>query len=381
LALSIPTVIAYTAALMAVIAVALVMPSLRGQGRRWLLTASLPFLIGFLAAIVLAVDYASPNVWLSTLGVTLVIAAFSTGWHVVRGFGDRPARPGWVVLIPLSYAVLNLLVFDPWNLVSLEALYRAATVLGLNLMMAREMLPGRAQDLPSRPLMRGVFHGFAALAALRMVLFAWLPSPLGAAPSQVWSVATYNFAIVTQAIVTAVLFVALTRENAASRSEAMSLRDPMTGALNRRALEQQSASLGSGSRPVTVLVFDLDHFKRINDRFGHRVGDTVICAAVETARGILRKEDLVFRLGGEEFACVLRDVTGEDGFLIAERLRRTFEEDGWEVAGQRVEATMSVGIASAPAGPPVDLNGLIAEADRGLYRAKRRGRNQVAEGA
>jgi len=381
LALSISTVIAYTAILMVVIAVALVLPGTRGRRRRWLLAASLPFFIGCLSAATFLAERTFPGPWLETLGIALAIAAYSTGWHVVRGFAGRPANPAWAAAIPLSYAAMNLLVFHPRGLEVAEVLYRAGVMLVLNLLMAREMASGRAENLPSRPLLHGVFSAFAALAALRIALAYWLPSPLGAAPPQAWAVVAYNLSVVTQALLTAMLLVALAREADIFRSDALSLEDPMTGALNRRALKRHGAALTAGNRPLTVFVFDLDHFKQVNDRFGHLVGDTVICAAVETARKTLRKEDAVFRLGGEEFACVLRDVTPEAGFSIAERLCRGFEKAGQEVAGHRVEATMSVGVASAPAGVPVHLDDLIARADRGLYAAKRRGRNQVVEAA
>ncbi|WP_184516748.1 GGDEF domain-containing protein [Muricoccus pecuniae] len=381
MALSVPTLIVYTAVLMLVITGALVLPSTRGQGRRWLMAASLPFLVGFLAAAVFGLDYAFPSQWLETVGVTFVIAAFSAGWYVVRNFTGRSARLALALLFPFSYALLSALIFIPWQLEAAEAVYRTAATLVLNGLIARDLAPGRAPELPSRPVLRGVFLIFAVLAAFRIVLSPWLPSPLGAATSQAWSVAAYNFGIVIQALVTAVLLVALAREREAARNEAMSLQDPMTGALNRRALERHGAVVAIGGQPLTVLAFDLDHFKRINDRFGHSVGDAVICTAVETARSVLREDDAVFRLGGEEFACVLRGVTPEVGVSVAERLCRSFEEAGRNVAGQRVGATMSVGIASAPAGAAIDLEDLIAEADRGLYRAKNRGRNQVAEAA
>ena len=364
---------------MIVLAIAVVLQGIQGAGRRWSVPASLPFVIGFLAATAFALEATFPSDWIEMIGVTLVITAFSTGWHVVRTFIGFPVRYLYVLLIPFAHILLSVLVFFPWQLDNMASVYRTANMLALNMIIARELAPGRAPELPSRLLLRAVFLIFAATSALRIIFSSWLPSPLGTATFEVWSMATYNITIVFQAVVTAVLLVAMIREREASISEAIALHDPMTGALNRRALEQHSAKFSFNEQPLTVLAFDLDHFKNINDRFGHSVGDAVICTAVETARSILRKDDVVFRLGGEEFACVLLGVTTDSGFLIAERLCRNFERAGQEVAGQKVEATMSIGVASAAPGTSIALQELIAEADRGLYIAKHQGRNCVAE--
>jgi diguanylate cyclase (GGDEF)-like protein len=125
-----------------------------------------------------------------------------------------------------------------------------------------------------------------------------------------------------------------------------------------------------------VLLIDLDHFKSINDRFGHAIGDRVLELFAETAQKNLRASDLLGRLGGEEFAAVLYDTAEDKALEMAERLRVAFEQITQNVEGHEVRSTMSVGLAHCQA-PLLDVPGLLAQADQALYFAKERGRNRV----
>jgi diguanylate cyclase (GGDEF)-like protein len=125
-----------------------------------------------------------------------------------------------------------------------------------------------------------------------------------------------------------------------------------------------------------VLLADLDHFKSINDRFGHAVGDRVLQVFAETASGTLGAGDLLGRLGGEEFAALLYDTDREKAVAVAERMRTAFAEAASMVDGHSVGATVSIGLV-VDQGAPFDLPALLALADEGLYVAKERGRNRV----
>jgi diguanylate cyclase (GGDEF)-like protein len=129
-------------------------------------------------------------------------------------------------------------------------------------------------------------------------------------------------------------------------------------------------------RPAALLLFDLDRFKSINDRFGHGVGDGVLVAFCQLATSLLRPTDLFGRIGGEEFASLLPDTTRRDALLLAERLRAAFEATSHKVAEQTLTATVSVGIAISDDASP-DLGALLDVADQALYRAKATGRNRV----
>jgi diguanylate cyclase (GGDEF)-like protein len=124
------------------------------------------------------------------------------------------------------------------------------------------------------------------------------------------------------------------------------------------------------------MLIDLDHFKSINDRFGHAVGDRVLEIFAETAQQNLRASDLLGRLGGEEFAAVLYDTPQDKAQGAAERLRVAFEQVTQNVEGHVIGATLSIGLVHCQT-PLLDVTGLLAQADQALYFAKERGRNRV----
>ncbi len=156
-----------------------------------------------------------------------------------------------------------------------------------------------------------------------------------------------------------------------------SVIDPLTGLLNRKALEsrfneiEQQAHVSGGS--VCVIELDLDHFKRVNDVLGHGRGDAVLHDMAYEVRKSLRTFELVYRIGGEEFMIILPGTPLHSGLEIAERIRCLVLES--RPAG--VEITVSLGVAQA-SGQDVRFESLYAEADDALYVAKRRGRNRVA---
>jgi len=124
-----------------------------------------------------------------------------------------------------------------------------------------------------------------------------------------------------------------------------------------------------------VMLADLDRFKAVNDQFGHAVGDRVLQIFAETITGALRATDLSGRLGGEEFAFLMPRTNAAEAQRIAERIRIQFAEAARKVDGDAVDATVSVGVATATM--PAQLSGLVAAADDALYRAKAEGRNRV----
>jgi diguanylate cyclase (GGDEF)-like protein/PAS domain S-box-containing protein len=160
--------------------------------------------------------------------------------------------------------------------------------------------------------------------------------------------------------------------------------DPLTGVFNRRAFDEALPALLASEPDDGVVgclaVFDLDHFKRINDRFGHASGDIVLTRFAGLLRSCVRDGDLVARLGGEEFAVVFGGVATNQARLVCERVRKRFERTAMEDAsGATIHATVSVGIAPLLHGQASDH--AMREADAALYRAKQAGRNRSAESA
>lgn len=162
---------------------------------------------------------------------------------------------------------------------------------------------------------------------------------------------------------------------------ALSLRDDLTGAFNRRAFrtlfDREEERSRAVERPISIISFDLDHFKEINDQQGHAEGDRVLIAATAEAQSILRPQDLLFRWGGDEFLILLPHSRHDEALEIAEQLRRRVEAQVFTSTrnGNRA-VTMSIGVATGRAGQQSSEE-LIREADAAIYRAKALGRNRV----
>jgi diguanylate cyclase (GGDEF)-like protein/PAS domain S-box-containing protein len=155
--------------------------------------------------------------------------------------------------------------------------------------------------------------------------------------------------------------------------------DMLTGALSRRNFlnlaDQELARSNRYGLPLMVLMLDLDHFKGINDRYGHAAGDKVLQGFVSTVTDVLRESDLIGRLGGEEFAVLLPNTTMEGGRALAQRIIDSVRDSTVEVNGQRIPYTVSVG-AGCLSGEP-NFAALLAQADAALYRAKESGRDRL----
>jgi len=160
-----------------------------------------------------------------------------------------------------------------------------------------------------------------------------------------------------------------------------SLTDALTGWLNRRALHDIALrefrrSQRSGA-PIHFLTFDVDHFKSINDRYGHGVGDAAICHVTTVAAGVLRGCDALFRIGGEEFAVLVADSHADDVGRIAERLRESVAASPLDADGRAVRMTVSVGVAALTA-DDTRWEDILRRADEALYHAKQHGRDRVS---
>ena len=169
------------------------------------------------------------------------------------------------------------------------------------------------------------------------------------------------------------------KENFAKVSD-MANRDGLTGLYNARffqeALARELERVKRTSRPFTLIILDVDRFKRINDRYGHPVGDQVLQHIGRVARSVLRGYDVLARYGGEEFIAMLPDTAASQALLLGDRLRKMIEERPLMMDdGEMIRITVSVGVAQARA--PYDKTELISQADQALYQAKETGRNKV----
>jgi len=313
------------------------------------------------------------------LANSLLLLSFAITWSGARVFDGRPVLPIYVVMGPVAWLICAHLPTFSGDL-QMRILLSSGIITAYTWLTAYEFWRGRSEPLVSRwPAIFMLFaHG--ALFLLRTPLAAILPwSPENDVFDSVWlTVLSFEALLFTIAI--AFILLAMAKERTEYRHRTAAMVDPLTGIANRRSFLQDAQDLAkrhlSNPCPAAVLLIDLDHFKSINDRFGHAIGDRVLQVFADGLRENVRFTDLVGRLGGEEFAAVLYDVEREKALILAERIRATFVQAAAEVDGRPVGATVSIGMVLSQDGP-LDVPELLAQADQALYYAKERGRNRV----
>ena len=299
-------------------------------------------------------------------------------WAGTRAFHGRP-----------TYAVPLTAGFFIWSTaVSLlitargsEVATYSGFVISLALLLATqyELWRGRAEGLTAR-------WGLIALLALHAIILTGglydsihPHAPMEIGPQLNSWFGLINFEGMIFAVAAPILMVTLCRERVTLDYERVSQIDPLTGIANRRALFAGAERLLDRCRatdsPFSVIEFDLDGFKAVNDTHGHAVGDAVLRTFTDTIRGVLRPNDFFGRHGGEEFAVILPGTTLTAAYAIAERARHAFAETGREVSARQVFATVSAGVAEMQLGQ--NFGDVLDAADRALYRAKSHGRNRV----
>ncbi len=166
------------------------------------------------------------------------------------------------------------------------------------------------------------------------------------------------------------------------RLEVLAHTDPLTAVLNRRALTERLSSeferVKRYESTVSLLLIDIDHFKRVNDNYGHLVGDDVLTDVGRLLQSAVRSVDVVARYGGEEFVIVLPETGGPGATIFAERVREIVEQHRFAYNGtSELQLTASIGVASYPSPGVESVEELLSRADQALYRAKAEGRNRV----
>ena len=250
-------------------------------------------------------------------------------------------------------------------------------VAGYTFLIATELWRERRKSLIRRwpasfvPMLHGAIFLFpVALATL---------SPTGTSVRGLagW-VAVFAIEILLYIIGAAFLVLILAKDRTVRFYKLAATTDPLTGVLNRRGFFEAATEIMQSNRaklsPVSVLAFDLDRFKSINDRFGHDGGDAVLRQFAAVVRKTMRASDVIGRLGGEEFVAFVSG-TLADAAIAAERVRSAFAATEITVADQRIMATVSIGIACSS--PLAAVESIITRADGALYRAKANGRNRI----
>jgi diguanylate cyclase (GGDEF)-like protein len=311
------------------------------------------------------------------LANALLFTSFAVTWTGARLFDHRRVQPALLFAGAAMWLIASRIpgFADSFDV---RVLLSSGIITAYTWATAFEFWRGRSEPLVSRwPAIFMLFaHG--ALYLLRTPLVALLPISNQVFGSVWLTVLSFEALLFTIAI--AFILLAMAKERTEHRHKTAALVDPLTGISNRRAfLQDGEAHLrrhAAGPHPTAVMLLDLDNFKSINDRFGHAVGDRVLEIFADVSSGCLRRIDLFGRLGGEEFAALLRDTTRERAMAVAEQIRVSFADAAREVDGRTIAATVSIGIVISH-DAVLGLSALLAQADHALYRAKDGGRDRV----
>jgi diguanylate cyclase (GGDEF)-like protein len=326
-----------------------------------------------------AVSVALSTLASNMLGAMLSLALNAVGfvacgmvWNAARVFhGRKPNLPGLLLGAMAWVAAVMTLKSEASAMrltigAAIVAIYAALT--------AAQLWSERRKTLQRRwpAIVVPVLHGFV------LILLGDLLRPHDDAfASSIW-VTVFSIELVLYAVATVFVIFMLVSERVVTAHKTAASTDPLTGMFNRRGFAEATSRViereANAGRPVTVLIFDLDHFKSINDRFGHSAGDEVLKLFATVVINTLRITDLSGRVGGEEFAALL-PCSLEEGVIAAERVREVFADSGIVVEDGPVDTTVSIGVAGGPAGTELEV--LLAAADSALYHAKRNGRNRV----
>ncbi|HRM82961.1 MAG TPA: GGDEF domain-containing protein, partial [Acidovorax temperans] len=224
--------------------------------------------------------------------------------------------------------------------------------------------------------------GFQTLVFALRIGLVGISSWVGAELMQSSAVQTLTFMSTFAVVLVASMgFVFMARDRADEDNRRLAAVDSLTGVANRRAviaaLDRDVARSIRTHEPMALMMVDIDHFKNVNDRYGHPAGDKVLCSVVEVLRERVRSQDLVGRYGGEEFMVLLPDTTAKGGYLLAQQLCEAVQALRLEHEGQPIPVTVSIGVYGGRLQPGDHWDMLISAADRALYEAKDRGRNRV----
>jgi len=298
---------------------------------------------------------------------------------IQRYLGNR-TRIGWLLGIVAALFIAGL-VLTPLR-ESLSLRIQIYSILHLVLSAWAGVLLWRSERSGMRAYHRmaaAVLLGFSAVIAFRFLVSV---APSGAIPVGQGDMQTIAFlaAMIFGFLLTMAFAVMMFREKQVELAD-LAEKDPLTGMHNRLSLdaiaERYMQRAERHGVPLSIMLFDLDHFKRVNDEFGHQVGDRVLSEIARRIGRIIRGEDVAFRFGGEEFLALLPGASVEQAGRVAERLRVAIGEHPVEIGKHRLKLTASFGVVQYLPGRE-DWDACIKRVDEALYRAKRGGRDRIS---
>jgi diguanylate cyclase (GGDEF)-like protein len=338
--------------------------------------ASLP--VRALALAIFALGFPPGSGALAVAGALLALSMTLQG-AALLAFERRPFAPWLHTAVIAAVAV-------PLQLVEREA---AMAILfgGLmfgSLLLVVAVLARQVRSMPRSRARRILFACFlvgGACFVLRGLGAVLVANPMAGFDAPSGFAAGTFLACFAAALAATLGFLLLHKERADAEALRLATMDALTGAYNRRtfheAAERELSRARRAGTPLSMILVDIDHFRAVNEKYGHAVGDEVIARFAGIVRGALRKEDMLVRFGGEEFLVLLPDVAGPGAVVVAGRIRRAVAAAEIEASGQRFALTASLGVAARLDEGPESVDGLLARAGSALALAKQRGRNRV----
>ena len=351
----------------------LLQPSLR-----WWILATAVHPIGFLLVGLRALV---SDWWSTVLSNTLIALSFAAFAISLRTFNGSPQRRERLYALVAATAALAAYYTyvdanEPLRIGSISVLY--ALLLGSS---ARSIYRHGQERTAITHVTGALFLAGTAIMAWRGLVYLFVPSmiPASAFDATPLQIAAYALGGLLPVVSTIGYLLMCTEFNQRELAKAATL-DHLTGICNRRAIEDLATrSIAAARRhgiPMALMIVDVDHFKRINDEHGHQAGDVALVETVQRIRDSLRSEDLVGRLGGEEFVAVMPATDGASALAAAERMRASFCERAMQLGEVELAITVSIGVAVLDAQDQV-YSHLLRRADRAMYAAKTAGRNKV----
>jgi diguanylate cyclase (GGDEF)-like protein len=344
---------------------------------RWWLAGAILLPLGFLDLVQNDAAASGAGLVLSLVVLAAALACSAVALRLFQGAPQRRAGLAAVVLLValVSYYFTYVLPSAHWRTVALAGLYALLMASSARAIFRRDGPPGPIPGVTGAVFALGavlmLVRGLTEALAVRQesALFVADPAPLLA----------LGLLGVLPLLSTVGFLLMCTERSQAELAKAAHL-DYLTGICNRRAIEDLARRAIAAARrhgmPMALMIVDIDHFKRINDQFGHECGDVALVEAVRRLRESLRAEDLVGRLGGEEFVAVMPNTDGIAALAAAERVRAAFAETPMKIGPYELAVTITAGVAVLGA-EDAHLSHLLRRADRAMYAGKNAGRNQV----
>jgi len=322
---------------------------------------------------------ALPELASISAAIAFLAYAWSLQMSALLDFHKRPT-PRWLFYGPVAIAFLSFLIYlrEPR-----EQLITSGLGFGvLQFVTAAALLHFRlAAEHRTRWLLAGSFFVLSC-GLLWLGFTAWFePEVILPTTGTSLTPGPALLACFAVTVASSFAFILMHKERADRETYELATTDPLTGVYNRRTFKELAEPQLSRSRraqmSVSLLMLDLDHFKRINDTYGHLGGDDILKSFAGLVTGLLRKEDLLARYGGEEFVVLLPGSTQAAAAALSERIREQVSAVPMNANGHLARVTVSIGSASEAGDTLPSLEAMLGRADEALYQAKREGRNRV----